>query len=184
MQRLLHGTSVLRTRRCRASYGILYHKSYNKTKDKGRAIYINPADGRKYVTDQIEWFIWKGQFIAEDAAIPKLPRERIASFGNSNTTWKDTIVISNLPRGRLPHYLGQEDSRIVCEITSTSELDTLTSKRKYMALGRKFLHGKYEICGFAEQENIRFESRVNGVKVGEGQTQVPWEYIQDSELGP
>ena len=182
IQRLLYGTSVLRTRRCRASYGILYRKSYNKTEHKGRKIYIDPADGRKYVTDEIQWFIWKGQIIAEDALI-KLPRERIASLEHANTTWIDTIVVSKLPHDLLPQYLDQGDSEIACKIPSKAESGMLTSKRKYWLVGTKVLHAKYEICSCAEQENIRFESRVNGVTIGEGQTsQVPWEYIQDDEL--
>jgi hypothetical protein len=185
VQRLLHGTSVLRTRRCRASYGILCHEIYNKIEHKGQEIYTNPANGRKYVTGHIRWFIKKGEEIAEDATKPtiRLEHTRIATLGNPDTTWEDIIVTSRYSPDCLPKFYGQGDSRTVCTIRSNAHPNTLTSKRKYLALGRRFLYGKYEICGFAEQANLRFETRVNGLRVGEGQTpQVPWEYTQDDEL--
>ena len=183
MQRLLYGTSVLRTRRCRASYGILRPEAYNKSGHKGHEPYLNPADNRKYVNGHIEWFIWKGDIIAEDEKL-RMELTRIASFENPDTTWVDTIVTSKLPPDCLPRYLGEGDSRVACKIASDSQRvpDSLTSKRNYMAFGKKFLQGSYEIWGFLEQENIRFETMVNGVKVGAAQTlQVPWEYIRDDE---
>lgn len=174
MQRLLYGTSVLRNRHCRVSYGIVLNEVYKKNVHKDREIFIGPADGRKYVK-RIQWFIKKGYNISDDPI--RLDRTRIASFENPDTTWEDIIVTSKLPHDCLPEYLRQGDSRVVCQILSSSELGRLTSKRRYLALGRKYLRGEYEMIVFIEQENLRFETRVNGVKAGEGQiTQVPWEY--------
>ncbi|CZR58247.1 uncharacterized protein PAC_08138 [Phialocephala subalpina] len=177
MQRVLHGNSVLRTRRCRVSYGILRDEIYSKARHKGRETFKKPADDRKYVLGCIRWFIRRGDIIAEDFEI-ELEHSRIASFGNPDTDWEDTIVTSKLPRDRLPQYLGQGGCRVVCKISSNAEPNSLTSKRKYLALGKRFLYGTYEVRGSVEQDCLRFETRVNGMTVGEGQTPlVPWEHI-------
>jgi hypothetical protein len=139
------------------------------------------VDGRKYAVGHIRWFIKKGDMIKEDKPI-RLERRRTASFGNPDRSWEDVIVTSKLSHDCLPQYLGIGDSRIVCTITSNSNPDTLTSKRKYLALGKKFWEGKYEILVFVEQEGLRFETRVNGEKAGECQTlQMSWEYTEDNE---
>jgi len=178
MQRLLHGTSVLRTRRCRASYGILCDKIYDKVKHEAGRSYKNPADDKKYVEGHIQWFIKKGDVISEDAHI-RLELSRIASFGNQETAWEDAIVTSNIHRDCLPQYSNQGDARRVCKILSKADPDALATRRKYW-FGKKFLYVKYGILAFVGQDNIRFETEVNGEKVGEGQTaQVPWEYIGD-----
>jgi hypothetical protein len=179
-QRVLNGTSVFRTRRCRASYGIVRDEIYRKTEHKGRESYKNPVDGRKYAVGHIRWFIKKGERIKEDEPA-KLDLTRTASFGNPDKSWKDVIVTSKLPPDCLPQYLGQGDSKDVCTVTSRPEPDTLTSKRNYLALGRKFLQWKYEMLVFMEQEGLRFETRVNGEKAGEYQTlQVSWVYTEDN----
>src|SRR5271168_1836798 len=105
MQRLLYGTSVLRIRRCRASYGILCNEIYNKTKHREREPEIL-ADNRKYVSGHIQWFIKKGDPIEEDIPI-KLERPRITSIENPNTDWEDIIVKSNYKHNWLPPYLDQ-----------------------------------------------------------------------------
>jgi hypothetical protein len=139
------------------------------------------VDGRKYAVEHIRWFIKKGERIKEDEPI-RIERRRTTSFGNPDRHWEDVIVTSKLPGDCLPQYLAQGDSRVVCKVTSPLEPDTLTSKRKYVALGRKFLQWKYDMLVFVEQEGLRFETRVNGEKVGECETlQVPWEYTEDNE---
>ena len=182
MQRLLHGTSVLRTRRCRASYGVLGHEIYDKTKHKGQEIYKNPADGRAYVTGHIEWFICKGD-IVEEGTITTLERTHITTLGNPDMTWTDIIVASKNSHKNLPKYMCHGDSWPVCTITSTSQPRSLTPKRKYWVAGKKFLYGRYNIQVSMEHENLRFETRGNGIPVTEGQTlRVPWVYSQDGEL--
>jgi hypothetical protein len=186
MQRICHGTSVLRTRSCRASYGILFNDHYNKSKHPRQTPFKSPLDGKFYVRDQIDWFISKGETIREDVPIVRKYTRRV-SFKDPNRTWRDTVVISKLPPDCLPQYLGQGDSREVCRILSDLGRDTQISnspafatKRRFVAVGKKYLQMEYELSVFVENENLRFEVRVNGEEKSECQTvKPPWIYTEE-----
>jgi hypothetical protein len=174
----MHGTSILRTRRSRASYGIVYPEIYKKAEHKGREIFKNSPDGKKYVTGRVRWFIKKGDIVGKDFNINP-PHELVASFGNSDRTWEDVIVTSRYAPNFLPHYLDQGDCQEVCKFSSNLPPETLTTRRKYMAIGKKFLHGTYEVRVCVKQECLRFETWVNGAMVGSGETTgVLWEYSE------
>jgi len=174
----MHGTSILRTRRCRASYGIAFREIYNKTEHKGRDWVKDPIDGKKYVEGYIRWFILKGDIIQEGFE-RTIPHARVASFKTPATAWEDVVVTSKYESNSLPKYSDQGDCREVCKISSTSQPESLTPRRKYLAIGKKFLHGTYEVLGSVEHEHLKFETRVNGVLAGSGQTiGVPWEYSE------
>src|ERR1039457_4796438 len=79
MQRLVHGTSVLPGNLCRASYGILCNRIWNKSEHRAREPYNDPIDGKKYASDCIEWFVFQGEIVTEAASI-LIDRTRTASF--------------------------------------------------------------------------------------------------------
>lgn len=139
----------------------------------------DPVDGRKYATDNIRWFIKRGDTIEENIPL-KIDCERKAHFQNPNQSWVDTIVTSRQPPDCLPQFLGHGDSRPVCRVESRSGLDTLIPKRKYRIIGKKYLTGKYEMSVFVDEDDLKFETRVNGKLVGEYRTdQVLWDYAED-----
>jgi hypothetical protein len=176
VQRITHGTSILRTRRCRASYGIVFRELYNKAEHREREPVKDPLDGKKYVEGYIRWFIMKGDIIKEGFE-RTIPHVRVASFKNPTTAWEDIIVMSNYESNFLPKYSDQGDCREICKISSTSQAESWTLRRKYLALGNRFFRGTYEVRGFVEHEHLKFETRINGLLVGSGHTtDVPWEY--------
>jgi hypothetical protein len=188
MQRICHGTSVLRTRSCRASYGVLFNDHYDKNKHSGRKPVKCPLDGKSYVTDQIDWFIYKGETIREDVPIVRKYTRRVSSKDLSKA-WNDTIVVSKLPPDCLPNHLGQGDSREVCRIVSdlgqdmqVSNSPGFTTKRKFVLVGKKYWQMEYELLVFVEQESLKFEIRVNGEGKSEQQTvTAQWIYTQGDQ---
>lgn len=52
---------MITTRCCRASYGILCNREYDEKNAThlNRPTYVDPLDGKRYVTNMIQWFIRK-----------------------------------------------------------------------------------------------------------------------------
>ncbi|KAI9768634.1 MAG: hypothetical protein M1840_004831 [Geoglossum simile] len=187
MQRICYGTSVLRTRCCRASYGILQDEKYKKDKHEEQTPFKCPFNGKSYVPNRIYWIISKGKTINEDTPIKHKIRRRIGLEDSSNG-WEDIVVISKFHPDCLPQYLDQGDSRPVCRLLSNLGQGSqapgppgVTTKRKSL-IGKKYLQVDYELLVYFEQESLRFEVRVIGEEQGESKT-VKAEWIfEDGQL--
>ena len=115
--------------------------------------------------------------------------KRRVSPKDPSKTWQDVVVISKLHPDCLPQHLGQGDSRQVCRLLSnlgqgaqTSGSPGITTKRKYVFVGKKYLQVEYELRVFVEQESLRFEAIV-GEGEGESETvQAQWIYTEDDQL--
>ena len=185
MQRICHGTSVLRTRCCQASYGILQDEKYKKGKHEEQIPFKCPFNGKYYVRDQIHWILYKDKTIKEGTPIRHKIKRRIG-LEDSSKGWEDTVVISKIHTDCLPRYLGQGDSRQVCRLLSNlgpQDLGLLgvTIKRKSI-LGKKYLQVEYELLIYVEQESLRFEVRIIGKEKGESKTVKAGWTFEDSRL--
>lgn len=58
-QTLGRGPAVFKQRCCRVSYGVLCLEEYNPSKPAhiGQKVTLDPRDGKKWVEDQIDWFV-------------------------------------------------------------------------------------------------------------------------------
>jgi len=80
--------------------------------------------------------------------------------------WRAFIVRSQMAREHLPTFFDQDDPKVqvVCQISSdlTPMPDTpgITTKRKYVIFGKKYLPIKYELSISIDQENLRFGARM------------------------
>jgi hypothetical protein len=170
MQRIGHGTSVLPTRLSGTSYGILCSDRRDKIRHTGQPTVQNQLDGNKYIVNQIDWFIRKGETIRRDRPI-RLKYSRLLGLNNPDKNWSAKVVRSRLEQDCLPEYLSRDDPEVevICQIFSDLGPDTflrpdsagVTAKRKYV-VGKKFLHVEYEVFVFIEQETLRFETRMCG----------------------
>jgi hypothetical protein len=187
MQRICYGTSVLRTRCCRASYGILQDEEYKKDKHEGLTPFKCPFNGKYYVRNRIYWIIYKGKTIKEDTPTKHKIRRRIG-LEDSSKGWEDIVVTSKFHPDCLPQYLGQGDSKPVCQLLSdlgqgsrASGSPGVTIKRKSV-LGKKYLQVEYELLVYVEQESLRFEVRIIGEEPGESKTVKAKWIFEDSKL--
>jgi len=185
IQRLSHRTSVFRTRRARASYGILHDERYNKRKHLGQSPTKNPLDGNKYVRNQIDWLIRKGEDITEDEPIIR-KYSRIFSPDHSDKSWSNGVVKSTLAPDKLPTFWnGNGDVELIYHITSdlgpSSDIPGVTPKRKNL-VGKKLLLVNYELLTFLDPEDLRFETRVSGeAKNGHQVLGVEWTFVQEDQ---
>ncbi|KAF4625508.1 hypothetical protein G7Y89_g12658 [Cudoniella acicularis] len=180
MQRIIYGTSVLSTRICCASYGILYDKVFNKSEHqgKGRDCYRDPADGKKYVRNEIYWFITDGQEIKQNDSIT-FSQNRQMSAASPEGSWTNTIVLSKHPPDLLPNHF---DKRLCTNLTTfTSDCDWTASreKRRFPLFGGKFLRGTYDVCISVEEEKLNIETKVGGEVKGSCLIpDIPWEFVE------
>ncbi|KAH8646469.1 hypothetical protein BGZ60DRAFT_535606 [Tricladium varicosporioides] len=184
IQRLACGTSVLRTRRCRASYGILYNKLYSKSKhaNSKREIFKDRVDGKKYVRDEIFWFVKKGDEIKDGVPI-RFRRIRQIPTQSSEDTWEDTFVVcKTLPPELLTEYLGQGHVKKVAKIVSTSVPNSLSPKRTFPLVGKRFLRGYYEVQATVDEDDIKVQTSIDEDFTGECRfVKVPWEFSKSNE---
>ena len=190
VQRVFHGTSVLCKRRCRASYGVLCSERYDKNRHHGQTPVKSPLDGKYYVTNQIDWFIRKGEVVTED--VPIIHQcSRIIGWDSPERGWRDTVTMSRLPSDCLPHVLGQGDAREVCTVVTdlgpavlNAETPGVEMKRRWGVLGKKFLRAEYELLVFIEGESLKFRTRVNGEEKSETEAvAAPWVFTRGTEEG-
>ena len=59
LQVISRGTTIFKERCCRASYGVRCREEYDphNLKHIGQTISLDNTDGRRYVEDQIDWFV-------------------------------------------------------------------------------------------------------------------------------
>ena len=59
VQTLSRGSVVFKERCCRLSYGVLCMEQYNRDNPAhiGQMVTKDPRDGKKYVENQIDWFV-------------------------------------------------------------------------------------------------------------------------------
>src|SRR5436190_7567080 len=143
--RLKYDESILSTRCCRASYGILFNEPYNKQKHSSRGLVPqkNPIDEKKYASHQVYWLIRQGEAISRDKPTckrfyrmipidPSPARTQNSEHSNAqaSTEWKDVIVISRTRQlSRLPSNLHEGDAEPIGEIISFLNPQHLLSNR-------------------------------------------------------
>jgi hypothetical protein len=153
IQHLTSGASIILTRRCYASYGILLNEPYNRTKHKGQKPYKSPLDGTDYAINQIDWFVIRGEPVVEGKHITRR-YSRIISAKNPNKVWKDKIVVSRLPQDQLPQSITQGDAKVVFQVVSDlqshvldSRTEGVTKRHKHrFRLGRAYLQIDHEVA--------------------------------------
>ncbi|KAH0542983.1 hypothetical protein FGG08_002671 [Glutinoglossum americanum] len=190
VHRLKHGVSILSTRCCRASYGILFNELYDRRKHSKQRMppRKGPTDRKEYAVDQIWWLILQGQTIKRDEAIGKR-FYRIAE--NPNMVWKDTIAISRAPPERLPPSIYEGDAQKVCEITSDlservliSGMDGVKKKKQKVlgvGIGKDYWKIPHEVLVYVGSADLRFEIKFAGDVIGK-KNEIPVKFMYTNEV--
>ncbi|KAI9781155.1 MAG: hypothetical protein M1839_006263 [Geoglossum umbratile] len=188
IHRLKHGISILSTRRCRASYGILFNEPYDRRKHPREVRpRRGPIDRKEYAVDQIWWLVLQGAAIKRDQPIGQR-FYRITE--NPNMIWKDTIATSTSPPHRLPPSISAGDAQKVCEITSNLSAHTLipgvdgVKKKKPkvfgVGIGKEYWKIPHEVLVYIGSADLRFEIKFAGNVIGErGEVPVKWMYTSE-----
>ncbi|KAH0566005.1 hypothetical protein GP486_000596 [Trichoglossum hirsutum] len=188
MQHLTSGVSILLSRRCRASYGILLNEPYNKTKHKAQKPCKGPLDGIDYAINQIDWFIVQGEPIIEGKPIMRR-YSRIVSTENPNKMWKDKIVTSRSQPALLPQSLAEGGAIVAFNVISDLQSHTIDShvegvtklRRHWFNPSKTYLKIDHEVTITLGPAGLSFRIRFGGtVWDEENALPVEWMYSQDA----
>ena len=95
--------SILRTRVARASYGVVIEQPYSKRNHFSQGIRLDPLNQKKYVTDQIEWLVKRGDKIPANKVF-SVTIERRAALEDTRQ-WTEHIVWSENGENWLPRNM-------------------------------------------------------------------------------
>lgn len=95
--------SILRTRVARASYGVVIEQPYSKRNHFSQGIRLDPLNQKKYVTDQIEWLVKRGDRIPANKVF-SVTIERRAALEDTRQ-WTEHIVWSENGENWLPRNM-------------------------------------------------------------------------------
>jgi hypothetical protein len=105
MQKLKKQSSVIATRTCRQSLGVLCAQEYDPTRKAHQQadLFIDPIDKKKYAKGQIRWFIKQGQPVKQDN--PHIDHKFYRTFCKGGIEpWESQIVVSNSRLRDLPDF--------------------------------------------------------------------------------
>jgi hypothetical protein len=194
---LKYNHSIISTRCCRASYGVLFNKLLGRNDRNTIRSRRNPINNREYALNQICWFIRQGEPIERDEPINR-KFHRIIDPERSSIDWEDTVAISWAPAKRLPQNIDDGDAQTVCVIKSKLDAsilaqggDVMKEKQKGFGLkvgdkflgfkvGEKYMEIEYEVLVFIGSADLRLEVRFAGKVIGGGERiPVKWMYTCD-----
>ncbi|KAL9120571.1 MAG: hypothetical protein Q9187_002873 [Circinaria calcarea] len=171
-QKREHGTAVLKSRTCPASYGVLHQTPYDEVLHTGMKIERDPLDNAMYAVDVIQWFVKKGDQLSENTHKSyNFMRKISPSDKLQNGQWKSTVVISWKDVDYLPKALG-DGAKILCTIksdTSHLKLRDLEKVPEWHYLRTAYFVARYEIRVIIEVANILFEVWYDGRKISKDQ---------------
>jgi hypothetical protein len=96
---------ILRKRLARASYGIVIEQPFSEKQHFSQRVKLGLLNRKKYITDQIEWFVKRGDRIPAGKTI-NITVERRAALG-APKQWTENIVWSENGGHWLPKNMTQ-----------------------------------------------------------------------------
>ncbi|KAL8820537.1 MAG: hypothetical protein Q9191_007496 [Dirinaria sp. TL-2023a] len=189
VRKLKAGKPVISYRCCRASYGTICKELYSKNnpQHQGRQTFVDPMNGKLYVTESIAWFIVKGQPVSAEQPITHHFTRKMQP-GDPRRAFPTSVVVSHADKESLPHHMGP-DAHILCEVHSDlSSADEKQFKRKnrhFWNTGKIYYKVDYEVKVLIGPADIRFELWFNGQKLNKDERiTVEWATVTESVPDP
>ncbi|KAH0545359.1 hypothetical protein FGG08_000500 [Glutinoglossum americanum] len=189
IQKLTLGQSIMETRCCRASYGMVCMELYNSTKHIGMETWTDPLDQKMYVKEQIDWFVKKGQPVHTDHLIEHQFTRKIES-GRPRETWKTRLVSCNADSAFLPttfHPNRSTGATLLCVLESDLTHLPLTcfkkKNRHWYNRGKVYHRANYSVRVVIGSADIRFELWMDRVKYSKDRPiKVEWGPAEKGEV--
>ena len=181
IQTISRGNMIFKERCCRVSYGVRCRKEYQPDKYKthlGQKVVLDPRDGKKYVENQIDWFIkqvsrrspvhfFEGKLIWINAQGENVPSNGFSKPywlkikpGEEDRPWKTNIIMSTEPRERLPTSLDQDGAKILCDVESVLRdkgVDMKLKNRHWYNSGERYLRVRFDIRVILGAADLKFQ---------------------------
>ena len=126
MRKLKTAKSVLRTRTCRQSLGVLCIQRYNPRNVAHQQAQLHkcPIENKTYANDQVIWFVKQGQQIDQDE--DHVDHEFWRRFLKGKCKpWEDRIVICNSGAKDLPNSFKSNEGAVKMLCTMRSDLTSV-----------------------------------------------------------
>ncbi|KAK6441672.1 hypothetical protein LTR95_002088 [Oleoguttula sp. CCFEE 5521] len=154
------GLDVYAKKCCPISVGILSREKYDQSKHQGETVTLDPLDNQRWAERQIRWIISKGDVVQTEKGKPH-PYRRKIPLGQEHTPWRTQIVMSTLPKDRLPKSLPanrpSENGKELCEIEAVLDPKTLRRKNhKWYHLRREYKLAEFSVI-LHISTGLRFE---------------------------
>ena len=154
----------------------------------GQHTWKNLLDGNKYVANQVDWLIKKGQKLKEGEIIIR-KYWRIVSVDEQTKSWGFAFVSSRLTPHELPDVLeDDEGAKIICYVVSDSEqssdIASIIHRRGLLGRRLRFWRVEYKLSAIIERGKLRFETSIMGqAEIETRPLKVLWENDQLTESG-
>jgi hypothetical protein len=146
------GINVYARKCCPISLGVLCREEYDQAKHQGEQVTMDPFDKKRWAERQIRWIIKKvcllligesysrrvtdfvqGDIVQTDWGVVHKYRRKIV-MGHEREPWRTKVVMSTVPKHRLPRSLppnaSREGTRELCEIETVLPLDSMRPKNE------------------------------------------------------
>lgn len=180
IQTIGRGNMIFKERCCRVSYGVRCREEYQPEKNKahiGQRVVSDPRDGKRYVENQIDWFVKQVRY---PPAID-LPKRLMKTYfqgenvpsdgfskpywlkvkpGQEDHSWKTNIIMSTEPRERLPTSLDQDGAKVLCGVESMLKdkgVDMKLKNRHWYNKGEKYLRVRFDIRVILGAADLKFQ---------------------------
>ena len=166
-QTISRGDDIFRERCCRLSYGVLVLEEYKPDDPKhfGQTITVDPRDGKKWVENQIDWFVKQVHMYPRRGLVTLLSSETSQGESVSNNgvlkpylmkikpgledrPWQTHVVMSTVPREQLPSSLDHDCAKRLCDVQSVLKdkgVDMKLKNRHWYNRGEKYLRAKFNL---------------------------------------
>nr|OQO26109.1 hypothetical protein B0A51_04503 [Rachicladosporium sp. CCFEE 5018] len=183
------GLDVYAQKCCPISVGILSREKYDQTKHQGETVTLDPLDNQRWAERQIRWIISKGDVVKTNTPKSHSYRRKIP-LGQERTPWRTRIVMSTLPKDRLPKSLPtdrpSDSERELCEIEAVLDQSTLRRKNyRWYHLRKEYKLAEFSVV-LHISTGLRFEIvDKNGARVKtHEEISVAWEPVPVESAQP
>ena len=160
IQTLSRGSVVFKERCCRVSYGMKCREEWNPSNPKhiGQKVTLDSRDGKKWVENQIDWFVKQGENIPI-TGISK-PYGLKVRLGNEYKPWTTTVVMSTSPLPQLPSNIDQDGVKTLCIVESVlaeKPVEKKLKNRHWYNSGEKYLRVRFDVKVILGPADLKFQ---------------------------
>ncbi|MCJ1279191.1 hypothetical protein MMC21_007015 [Puttea exsequens] len=153
------GTEIFSERCCSQSYGVVCAEKHdpNLKRHLGQEVRRDTLDGETWVDGQIQWFIQQGQTVSINGVTKPFTIKR--KMGTEFEPWQTQIVMSTVPRERLPTNIKQDGSRRLCEVSTnlkTQEVEMKEKNRHWYSRRERYLRFRFDVKAVVGAADLKF----------------------------
>ncbi|MCJ1404496.1 hypothetical protein MMC11_007722 [Xylographa trunciseda] len=176
VQEVRHGQEVFKMRCCRASYGTICRKKWDKNVHLGEDVKQDFFTNQKFAIEQIDWLIKQGDPIRGNSV--RKPYHMCFSPAAPAKRWKAQMVMSDLPYEQLPTSMKWGGAEHICSLEAAlAEGEMKVKNRRWYQPGPRYLRANFSVNVVIGVADLQFQLLdKDGVARGENRATVEVEW--------